>query len=105
MHQYAQPYVLILSRFCTDLSLWGSNEYGFLDLPDTFASISSAMPHKKNFTILERIRGETAHLATLHLDFLLGQRSTPYCTAQVIVGEFIHGAVANHIPPKRWICA
>jgi argininosuccinate lyase len=67
-----------LSRFCTDLSLWGSNEYGFIDLPDALVGISSAMPQKRNFTILERIRGETAHLTALHLDFMLGQRNTPY---------------------------
>jgi argininosuccinate lyase len=67
-----------ISRCCTDLSLWGSSEYGFIDLPDALAGISSAMPQKKNFTILERIRGETAHLAALHMDFLLGQRNTPY---------------------------
>jgi argininosuccinate lyase len=67
-----------ISRFCTDLSMWGSSEYGFIDLPDALAGISSAMPQKKNFTILERIRGETSHLASLHLDFLLGQRNTPY---------------------------
>jgi argininosuccinate lyase len=67
-----------ISRFCTDLSMWGSSEYGFIDLPDALSGISSAMPQKKNFTILERIRGETAHLASLHLDFLLGQRNTPY---------------------------
>lgn len=67
-----------ISRFCTDLSMWGSSEHGFIDLPDALAGISSAMPQKKNFTILERIRGETSHLASLHLDFLLGQRNTPY---------------------------
>jgi len=36
------------------------------------------MPQKKNFTIFERLRGETAHLISLHFDFFLGQRNTPY---------------------------
>jgi argininosuccinate lyase len=36
------------------------------------------MPQKKNFPILERIRGRTAHLSSLHLDMAIGQRSTPY---------------------------
>jgi argininosuccinate lyase len=67
-----------LSRFCTDLSAWGSGALGFIDLPDALAGISSAMPQKRNFTILERIRGETAHLAAFTVDFLLGQRNTPY---------------------------
>jgi argininosuccinate lyase len=36
------------------------------------------MPQKKNFPILERIRGRTAHLTAFHLDAALGQRNTPY---------------------------
>lgn len=67
-----------LSRFCTDLMTWGSSEYHFVDLPDALSGISSAMPQKKNFPILERIRGRTAHLSSLHLDMVLGQRNTPY---------------------------
>jgi argininosuccinate lyase len=67
-----------LSRFCTDLMTWGSSEYRFVDLPDALCGISSAMPQKKNFPVLERIRGRTAHLSSLHLDMAIGQRNTPY---------------------------
>lgn len=66
------------SRFLTDLMLWGSSEYRFIDLPDAFVSISSAMPQKRNFTILERIRGKSAHLSSLAVDLILGQRNTPF---------------------------
>lgn len=67
-----------LSRFVTDLLTWGSSEYGFIDLPDEFSAVSSAMPQKKNFPVLERIRGRTAHLSAFHLDAVLGQRNTPF---------------------------
>ncbi|WP_329568933.1 argininosuccinate lyase [Kitasatospora sp. NBC_01266] len=67
-----------LSRFSTDLLMWSSSEYGFVDLPDELSGISSAMPQKKNFPILERIRGRTAHLTAYHLDVILGQRNTPF---------------------------
>ncbi len=67
-----------LSRFCTDFLHWGSSAYHFINLPDALVSISSAMPQKKNFTIFERLRGETAHLIAFHFDFFLGQRNTPY---------------------------
>ena len=67
-----------LSRFATDLMTWGSGPYGFLDLPDELCGISSAMPQKRNFPILERIRGRTAHLVTFHLDLASGQRGTPF---------------------------
>jgi argininosuccinate lyase len=67
-----------LSRFATDLLAWGSSRYEFLDLPAELSGISSAMPQKKNFPVLERIRGRTAHLSGYHVDLLLGQRNTPF---------------------------
>ena len=67
-----------LSRFVTDMMAWGSSQYGFLELPDSHAGISAAMPQKKNFPLLERIRGRSAHLSTYHLDVVLGQRGTPF---------------------------
>ncbi|ASS74133.1 argininosuccinate lyase [Tumebacillus algifaecis] len=67
-----------LSRVVTDLIAWGSTEYGLIDLPDQLAGISSAMPQKKNFPILERIRGRIAHISAYYMDFAMGQRNTAY---------------------------
>ncbi|WP_322905159.1 argininosuccinate lyase [Paenibacillus sp. SGZ-1009] len=66
------------SRFMTDFMHWGSSEYRFFDLPDHLSSISSAMPQKKNFTILERIRGKFAHIPAYYIDIVMGQQRTPY---------------------------
>jgi argininosuccinate lyase len=49
-----------LSRFAEDLILWSSVEFGFVRLPDAFASGSSMMPQKKNPDVAELIRGKTA---------------------------------------------
>jgi argininosuccinate lyase len=67
-----------LSRFLTDLITWTGASCRFLDLPDELAGISSAMPHKRNFPVLERVRGMTGHLTGLSMDLLIGQRNTPY---------------------------
>jgi argininosuccinate lyase len=67
-----------LSRFVTDLLTWASSGHGFIDLPPDLSGISSAMPQKKNFPVLERIRGRTAHLTAYHVDLVLGQRNTPF---------------------------
>nr|WP_154985006.1 lyase family protein [Paenibacillus xylanexedens] len=69
---------VLISRFLTDLMLWGSSEFQFIDLPGSLSGISSAMPQKKNFPILERIRGKCSHLAAFHNNFILGQKNTPY---------------------------
>lgn len=67
-----------ISRFVTDLITWCSSEYRFIDLPDHLAGISSSMPQKKNFPILERIRGRSSHISAYYLDLVLGQRNTPF---------------------------
>ncbi|ADY24344.1 lyase family protein [Bacillus paranthracis] len=67
-----------MSRFLTDIMHWGSSEYQFIDLPDELTGISSSMPQKRNFPIVERLRGKTSHLLSYHIDFLIGQRNTPY---------------------------
>ncbi|MGW0737099.1 lyase family protein [Streptomyces sp. NPDC002851] len=76
-----------LSRFVTDLMNWGGGAYGFLELPDELSGISSAMPQKKNYPVLERIRGRTAHLVSGHLDMVLGQRNTPYSNSVEVSKE------------------
>ena len=51
-----------VSRIVEDLILWSSSEFGFVELSDEFASVSSIMPHKKNPTVLELIRGKTGRV-------------------------------------------
>lgn len=67
-----------ISRPVTDLMIWAGSEHGFLELPDELAGISSAMPQKKNYPILERIRGRTAHATAWYLDVAMTQRNTPF---------------------------
>ena len=49
-----------LSRIAEDLILWSTTEFGFLEIPDEYCSISSVMPQKKNPDTLELIRGRTS---------------------------------------------
>ncbi len=67
-----------LNRFVTDLMTWAGGRYGLVELPDELAGISSAMPQKKNYPLLERIRGRTAHLFSWYVDVAAAQRGTPY---------------------------
>ena len=67
-----------ISRFITDLITWGSSEYKFFVLPDEMSGISSAMPQKKNYPILERIRGRSVHINSYYYDMLNAQRNTPF---------------------------
>lgn len=46
-----------LSRLAEDLIFFSSDEAGYVELPDTMATGSSRMPHKKNPDVLELARG------------------------------------------------
>ncbi|PFJ17659.1 argininosuccinate lyase [Bacillus cereus] len=67
-----------ISRFVTDFMKWSSHENGFIYLPDELVGISSAMPQKKNHTILERIRGSVNHLNSFLTDFMSSSQNTSY---------------------------
>ncbi len=47
------------SRLCEDLILWSTQEFGFVEIPDAFATGSSLMPQKKNPDVAELVRGKT----------------------------------------------
>jgi argininosuccinate lyase len=59
-----------LSRLGAELVLWSSEEFGFCELSDAWASGSSIMPQKKNPDAAELLRAKapriTAHLAAMH---------------------------------------
>ncbi|MCO5091854.1 argininosuccinate lyase [Bosea sp. (in: a-proteobacteria)] len=46
-----------LGRFATDLYIWSSWEFGFVEVHDSLAGTSSIMPQKKNPHCLERVKG------------------------------------------------
>ncbi len=51
-----------LSRLSEELIIWSSYEFGFVTIPDAYATGSSIMPQKKNPDILELIRGKTGRV-------------------------------------------
>ena len=59
-----------LSRLGAEIVLWSSEEFGFAEVADAWASGSSIMPQKKNPDAAELLRGKAprivAHLVALH---------------------------------------
>jgi argininosuccinate lyase len=51
-----------LSRFCEDLILWSTDEFGYVEIADAFTTGSSIMPQKKNPDVAELIRGKTGRV-------------------------------------------
>jgi len=51
-----------LSRLSEDLILWATQEFGYIEMDDAFATGSSLMPQKKNPDVAELVRGKTGRV-------------------------------------------
>ncbi|HEX2924476.1 MAG TPA: argininosuccinate lyase [Chloroflexota bacterium] len=51
-----------LSRMAEEVILWSTEEFGFLELDDSYSTGSSIMPQKKNPDVAELIRGKTGRV-------------------------------------------
>ncbi|MDR2149819.1 MAG: argininosuccinate lyase [Spirochaetaceae bacterium] len=67
-----------LSRFCEDIVLWSSSEFGFLSLADTWSTGSSIMPQKKNPDFAELIRGKSGRTTGNLVSLLTMLKGIPY---------------------------
>lgn len=51
-----------ISRFAEEITLFATSEFGFVDLPESYSTGSSAMPQKKNPDLTELLRGKCGRL-------------------------------------------
>ena len=51
-----------ISRFAEEITLFATSEFGFIELPESFSTGSSAMPQKKNPDLTELLRGKCGRL-------------------------------------------
>jgi argininosuccinate lyase len=66
-----------LSRWAEELILFSTREFGFVRIPDTYSTGSSAMPQKMNPDALELIRGKAGRLAGAATTLLMATKGLP----------------------------
>ncbi len=66
-----------LSRMAEELILFSTTEFGFVALPEQYATGSSAMPQKKNPDSLELIRGKSAALLASAMQLAVTLKALP----------------------------
>ncbi len=66
-----------VSRLAEELVLWSSAEFGFITLPDAFATGSSIMPQKKNPDVAELARGRTGRAIGALVSMLVTLKGLP----------------------------
>jgi argininosuccinate lyase len=68
---------LHLSRMAEDFVLYSTVEFGFVRLPDQYATGSSAMPQKKNPDAMELLRGKTARVIAAAQSLMFTMKGLP----------------------------
>lgn len=66
-----------LSRFCMDICLYMSQNFGFIEFPADWTTGSSIMPHKKNPDVFELIRAKGNRLQALPNELTVLQTNLP----------------------------
>jgi len=66
-----------VSRLAEEIVLWSTTEWGFLQLPDAFATGSSIMPQKKNPDVAELARGRSGRVIGALVSLLTTLKGLP----------------------------
>jgi len=73
----ASTLLMHLSRFCEEIILWSSAEFGFMDIANECSTGSSIMPQKRNPDVAELIRGKTGRVFGSLVSLLTIQKGLP----------------------------
>jgi argininosuccinate lyase len=68
---------LHLSRWAEEMILFSTQEYGFIALPESYSTGSSAMPQKKNPDLLELVRGKAGRVVGAATTLLIAVKGLP----------------------------
>ena len=69
---------LNVSRFCEDMYIWATHEFGTLDFGGEISICSSIMPQKKNPMTLEYARGKAGHSIGVLMSAISTLKNVPY---------------------------
>ena len=68
---------LHLSRWAEEMTLFSTQEYGFVELPEKYSTGSSAMPQKKNPDLLELVRAKAGRVIGDHTALMIVVKGSP----------------------------
>ncbi|CAM5641905.1 argininosuccinate lyase OS=Streptomyces tendae OX=1932 GN=argH PE=4 SV=1 [Streptomyces tendae] len=83
---------LTLSRLATDLQLWSTQEFGFVEFPERLVGGSSAMPQKRNAFLLEHVKAKAAAAVGAWTASAAAMKSTPFTNSIEVGTEAVGGA-------------
>ncbi len=78
-----------ISRLFTDLYIWTTDEFSYIDIEDSVAAVSSIMPQKKNPIIFEHCKAKAAHIFGYLISTLSALKNTPFGHSRDIAAESV----------------
>ncbi|GGX53470.1 argininosuccinate lyase [Streptomyces noursei] len=85
---------ITLSRLATDLQLWSTQEFGFVEFPERLVGGSSALPQKRNAFLLEHVKAKAGAAIGAWTAAAAGMKSTPFTNSIEVGTEAIAGTWA-----------
>ncbi|MGP3924206.1 argininosuccinate lyase [Streptomyces sp. 8N616] len=82
---------LTLSRIATDLQLWSTQEFGFVEFPERLVGGSSAMPQKRNAFLLEHVKAKAGAAIGAWTGAAAAMKSTPFTNSIEVGTEAVAG--------------
>lgn len=67
-----------INRMTSDLYIWATDEFGYIEVDDSVAACSSIMPQKKNPITLEHIKAKSAHLLAAYVSVFTTLKGIPF---------------------------
>ncbi|MGH3901257.1 MAG: argininosuccinate lyase [Pseudonocardiaceae bacterium] len=81
-----------LSRLGTDLQLWSTMEFGFVEFPERLVGGSSAMPQKRNAFLLEHVKAKAGAAIGAWTATASTMKSTPFTNTIEVGTEAVQSA-------------
>ncbi len=104
-----QQVALTLNKLATDILLYSTTEYGFLEKPARLCTGSSMMPHKQNPDAMELVRARTVKLsaavalaASVHQNLPSGYHRDFQETKQTLLEAFA-GVQSALLMTQKWV--
>lgn len=82
---------VVLSRLATDLQLWSTAEFGFVNFPDRLVGGSSAMPQKRNAFLLEHVKAKPGQALGAWAGAAAMMAATPFTNSIEVGTEAVAG--------------
>ena len=81
-----------LSRLATDLQLWSTTEFGFVEFPERLVGGSSALPQKRNVFLLEQVKATAGTAIGAWTAAASAMKSTPFTNTIEVGTEAVRSA-------------